>query len=172
MREPGPVAGLRTPLLLLAIVPVAPVLAYLTAVAPPWIFLAGAAGVAVLADWVRRSTEQVAEHVGPAAGGLLAVSFGSLAEIILAMFVLANGEAAVVRAQITGSIIGTGLLGLGIAIGAGHEGAVHASIRKAKALGMPRAEVEQVIALSSSTIGMPFVVAVFTWISELYDEKR
>ncbi len=133
MREPGPVAGLRTPLLLLAIVPVAPVLAYLTAVAPPWIFLAGAAGVAVLADWVRRSTEQVAEHVGPAAGGLLAVSFGSLAEIILAMFVLANGEAAVVRAQITGSIIGTGLLGLGIAIVAGGIGRERQSFRRERA---------------------------------------
>jgi Ca2+:H+ antiporter len=119
MSGPGPLGGLKTPLLLLAIVPMAPVLAYVIGVPPPWVFLAGAAGVAVLADWVRRSTEQIAEHVGPAVGGLLAVSFGSVAEIILAMFVLARGEAAVVRAQITGSIIGTGLLGLGIAVVAG-----------------------------------------------------
>ena len=126
-------ARLNTPLVLLAIVPVAPVLSYLTGVTPPWIFLAGAAGVAVLADWVRRSTEQLAEHVGPAVGGLLAISFGSLAEVILAMFVLARGEAAVVRAQITGSIIGTGLLGLGIAIVAGGIGRERQSFKRERA---------------------------------------
>ena len=70
---------LKTPLLLLALVPVAPVLAYVTGVSPPWVFLAGAAGVAVLADWVRRATEQLSERVGPAIGGLLAISFGSVA---------------------------------------------------------------------------------------------
>lgn len=133
MRELGPVARLKIPLLLVAIVPLAPVLAYLTEATPPWIFLAGAAGVAVLADWVRRSTEQLAEHVGPAVGGLLAISFGSLAEIILAMFVLANGEAAVVRAQITGSIIGTGLLGLGIAIVVGGIGRERQSFKRERA---------------------------------------
>lgn len=49
-------------------------------------------------------------------GGLLTISLGSLAELLLALFVLSRGEQAVVRAQITGSIIGTSLLGLGLAI--------------------------------------------------------
>ena len=124
---------LKVPLALLAVVPVAPVLATLTSAAPAWVFLAGAAGVAVLADWVRRATEQVAEHVGPAIGGLLAISFGSLAEIILAMSVLARGEAAVVRAQITGSILGTGLLGLGIAVLAGGIGRERQSFKRERA---------------------------------------
>ena len=124
---------LRTPMLLLAAVPVAPVLAYLTDASPPWVFLAGAVGVAVLADWVRRSTEQLAAHVGQAVGGLLAISFGSLAEIILAMFVLAHGEATVVRAQITGSIIGTGLLGLGVAIVAGGVGRERQTFKRERA---------------------------------------
>ncbi len=115
-------AKLTIPLALLAIVPVAPALGYLTDVSPSWVFLAGAAGVAVLADWVRRSTEQIAEHVGPAIGGLLTISFGSLAEVILALFVLAEGRVEVVRAQITGSIIGTSLLGLGLAIVVGGIG--------------------------------------------------
>jgi Ca2+:H+ antiporter len=119
--------------MLLAIVPIAPLLAYATGTSPPWIFLAGAAGVAVLADWVRRSTEQIAERVGPAVGGLLAISFGSLAEIILALFVLARGEAAVVRAQITGSIIGTGLLGLGIAVVVGGIGREFQSFKRERA---------------------------------------
>lgn len=43
-----------------------------------------------------------------------------MAELILALFVLASGNATVVKAQITGSIIGNGLLGLGIAILAGN----------------------------------------------------
>ena len=70
----------------------------------------------MLADSVRRATEQMAERVGPAIGGLLNVSFGSVAEIILALFVLAADEAQVVKAQLTGSIMGTSLFGLGLAM--------------------------------------------------------
>ncbi len=112
----------KVPLALLAVVPLAPVLAYLIVAPPIWVFLAGAAGVAVLADWVRRATEQLAEHVGSAVGGLLSVTFGSIAEIILAVFVLLDGKAEVIRAQLTGSIIGTSLLGLGLAIVVGSIG--------------------------------------------------
>ena len=83
---------------------------------PLWIFLSGSGAVAVLAEWIRRATDQLAKHAGPAVGGLLIVSFGSVAELLLALFVLARGETAVVQAQITGSIIGTSLLGLGLAI--------------------------------------------------------
>ena len=83
---------------------------------PVWIFLTGAAAVAVLADWVRRGTEGLAAHAGPAIGGLLNVSFGSVAELILALFVLTSGQAAVVQAQMTGSILATTLLGLGLAM--------------------------------------------------------
>ena len=111
----GPIRKLALPLGFLILVPVAPILAYLVHAAAPFVFVAGAAAIAVLADWMRRATEQVAEKVGSAIGGLLNVSFGSLAELLLAMFVLASGQAQVVRAQITGSIIGTSLLGLGIA---------------------------------------------------------
>ena len=113
---------LTIPLALLLIAPVAPALAYFGAFGPLWIFMAGAAAIGVLADWIRRSTEQIAERAGPAIGGLLNVSFGSLAELILAVFVLTGGKPDVVRAQITGSIIGTGLFGLGIAILAGCVG--------------------------------------------------
>ena len=107
---------LAVPLGALAIVPIAPVLADVFETAPIWVFLAGAVAIGILADWVRRATEQLAERVGPAVGGLLNVSFGSLAEVILAFFVLAAGKPAVVQAQITGSIIGTGLFGTGLAI--------------------------------------------------------
>ena len=113
---------LSIPIMLLAIVPIAPGLHYLTAISPLWVFLAGALAIGVLADWVRRATEHMASRVGPAIGGLFNISFGSLAELILAMFVLAAGKIEVVRAQITGSIIGTSLFGLGLAIVIGSIG--------------------------------------------------
>ena len=55
------------------------------------------------------------------------------------------------------------LIKLAIAIGAMREGAVHASVRKAKALGITGAEIEQVVALAAGTLGMPSTVAVFSW---------
>ena len=81
-------------LALLTAVPVAPALHYLLGVAPIWVFVTGILGVGVLADWIRAATEQLAKHTGPAMGGLLTVSLGSLAELLLALFVLARGEQA------------------------------------------------------------------------------
>lgn len=107
---------------LLLAVPVAPILKYVVRAPPVWIFAAGAVAIAVLADWIRRATEQAAKSLGPAIGGLMTVSFGSIAEIVLALFVLAAGNAEVVKAQITGSILGTSLLGLGLAIVVGTLG--------------------------------------------------
>ena len=101
---------------LLLCVPISLGLKYLVGAPSVWIFIAAVMAVAVLAEWIRRATEQLAERVGPAIGGLLTVSFGSIAELVLALFVLASGETAVVQAQITGSIIGTSLFGLGLAI--------------------------------------------------------
>ncbi len=105
-----------TALLPLLFVPLSAALRFLWGASPAWIFITAAAGVMVLAYHVSSATEAVAETAGPAIGGLLNVSFGSVAELVLAVFVLADGQAEVVRAQITGSIMGTGLLGLGLAI--------------------------------------------------------
>ena len=109
-------------LALLLLVPAAPLLQYVFHIAPVWVFVAGIVGVAVLADWIRAATEQLAGHTGPAIGGLLTISLGSIAELLLALFVLMQGEAEVVHAQITGSILGTSLLGLGLAIVVGGWG--------------------------------------------------
>ena len=91
-------------------------------VAPLWVFAAAAAAIIPLSGWIRRATEQVAERAGPAIGGLLNVTFGNAAEFILALFVLRSGNTGVVKATITGSIIGNSLLGLGISIVAGSWG--------------------------------------------------
>jgi Ca2+:H+ antiporter len=97
------------------VVPVAVILGYFFPTPPLLVFVVGGVAIAVLAEWMRRSTEQIAIRAGPSIGGLINVSFGSVAELILMLFVIAQGHADVVRAQITGSIIGTSLLGLGLA---------------------------------------------------------
>ena len=62
------------------------------------------------------------------------------------------------------------LIKLAIAIGAMREGAVHSSVRKALAAGIPSEEIEQVVALAASTLGMPSTVAVFTWVHDEIDK--
>jgi Ca2+:H+ antiporter len=107
---------------LLLFVPVSLVLAYAVHAPPLWVFGAAVLAIVPLAEWIRRATEHLARIVGPAVGGLLNVSFGNAAELIIALFVLAAGHQEVVKAQITGSIIGNSLLGLGLAVVAGSVG--------------------------------------------------
>lgn len=102
--------------LLLVLVPVSMVLGYVLDVGPLWVFATAILAIVPLAEWVRRGTEQMAAIAGSAIGGLLNVTFGNVAELVLAMFVLMAGHPQVVKAQITGAIIGNGLLGLGLAI--------------------------------------------------------
>jgi Ca2+:H+ antiporter len=104
---------------LLALVPASLALRYVGHVSDVVVFLAAVLAIVPLAEWIRRATEQLARIVGPSIGGLLNVSFGNAAELILALFVLAAGHADVVKGQITGSMIGNSLLGLGLAIVAG-----------------------------------------------------
>lgn len=59
------------------------------------------------------------------------------------------------------------LVKLGIAIGALREGAVHSAARKGLASGLSLEELEQVVALSASTIGLPAAVAAFTWVHDV-----
>ncbi|WP_110887976.1 calcium/proton exchanger [Deinococcus yavapaiensis] len=108
--------------LLLAFVPVSLVLEYVVRAPPLWVFVTAVIGIVPLADWMRKGTEGIAGVAGPTIGGLLNVTFGNMAELILAIFVLIAGNTAVVKAQITGSIIGNALLGLGLAVLAGSVG--------------------------------------------------
>ncbi|MEO8063579.1 MAG: calcium/proton exchanger [Pseudomonadota bacterium] len=140
-------ASRRAPFALLLIVPVAPLLGYLLNAPQIWVFLAGAVAIAVLADWIRRATEQLATRVGPTVGGLVNISFGSLAELVLALFVLVDGRPDVVRAQITGSIMGTSLLGLGIAIVVGCFGRERLTFKRERASLLATLLILAVIAL-------------------------
>jgi Ca2+:H+ antiporter len=72
--------------------------------------------VVPLAGIMGRGTEQLTRHVGPGLGGLITSSFGNAAELILAFIALREGHVDVVKASLTGSIIGNMLLVLGMAM--------------------------------------------------------
>ena len=107
---------------LLLLAPLALAFEYLLHLSPLWVFAAALLAIVPLAEWIRRATENLAAVAGPAIGGLLNVTFGNVAELTLAVFVLLAGRTDVVKAQITGSIVGNSLLGLGLAILAGSWG--------------------------------------------------
>ena len=100
--RPGYVQGMIFKLLLLFI-PVSLVLEHVLHAPPVWVFLTAVLAIVPLAEWIRKSTEQLAERLGSAIGGLLNVTFGNMAELILALFILYEGHAVVVKAQITGA---------------------------------------------------------------------
>jgi Ca2+:H+ antiporter len=122
--------GKILPLALLLVIPLSLALRYLADAPAAWVFLAGLAGIGVTADWVRRATEQLAERAGSTIGSLLNVSFGNSAELVLAFFVLARVRSEIVQAQITGSIIGTTLLFLGISALVGGIGRIRQTFNK------------------------------------------
>ena len=102
--------------LLLLLVPLSALLEYVFHASPVWVFVVGILAIIPLAEWIRRATEHLAVRAGSEIGGLVNVTFGNMAELIIALFILASGATDVVKAQITGSIIGNALLGLGLAI--------------------------------------------------------
>lgn len=86
---------------------------------PLLIFGAACLGVLPLAGLMGRATEQIAERTGPTIGGLLNATFGNAAELIIAFVALRAGLVDLVKASITGSILGNLLLILGLSLVAG-----------------------------------------------------
>jgi Ca2+:H+ antiporter len=79
-------------------------------------FLLSALAVIPLAGLMGRATEALAIRVGAGVGGLLSAALGNAAELILALAALRAGELEVVKASLTGSIIGNLLLVFGAAL--------------------------------------------------------
>src|SRR5438552_5479559 len=86
---------------------------------PKLTFLLAALGVIPLAHLMGESTEHLAEHTGPTLGGLLNATFGNAAEIIIGVIALSKGLNDIVKASLTGSILGNLLLVSGAAMLAG-----------------------------------------------------
>jgi Ca2+:H+ antiporter len=100
-------------LLLLAFFPVALALEHLAHAGALSIFVTSALAIVPLAALMGRATEQLAERLGEGAGGLLNATFGNAAELIIAIVALRAGLFGLVKASITGSIIGNVLLVFG-----------------------------------------------------------
>ena len=81
-----------------------------------FVFLVAAAAILGLAWVVGISTERLGAITGPQVGGILNATFGNVAELIIAFFALQAGLIDVVKASLTGSIIGNLLLVLGISV--------------------------------------------------------
>src|SRR5215831_13299375 len=103
---------------LLLFVPAAIVLDLLH-VSPLLIFIASALAIAPLASVLGESTGNLASQCGPAAGGILSATMGNFTEMIIAFFALRAGHITVVKASLSGSIIGNLLLVLGLSLVAG-----------------------------------------------------
>jgi Ca2+:H+ antiporter len=106
---------------LLVLAPVSWVLS-VTARDSPWLFLTAAVSLIPLAGLIGLGTEQLASRSGPAWGGFLNATFGNAAELIIALVALRNGHIALVKASITGSILGNLLLVLGLSFFVGGLG--------------------------------------------------
>jgi Ca2+:H+ antiporter len=102
---------------LLIFIPVAIALRFVPSLNyPTALFIVSCLAIIPLAGWMGKGTEHLAEHLGPAAGGLLSATFGNAAELIIALFALSKGLQDVVKASITGSILGNLLLVLGLSL--------------------------------------------------------
>jgi Ca2+:H+ antiporter len=86
---------------------------------PTAIFVTSSLAIIPLAGWMGRATEHISEKLGEGIGGLLNATFGNAAELIIALMALRAGLFDVVKASVTGSIIGNILLVLGLSLLAG-----------------------------------------------------
>ncbi len=100
--------------LLLIFVPITLVLEYAFHASGTTLFITSALAIIPLAGIMGKSTEMLAERVGAGLGGLLNATFGNAAELIIAIFALRAGLTELVKASITGSIIGNILLVFGL----------------------------------------------------------
>jgi Ca2+:H+ antiporter len=80
------------------------------------VFVVAAVAILGLAWLVGVATERIGANAGPQVGGILNATFGNIAELIIAFFALQHGLIDVVKASLTGSIIGNLLLVLGASV--------------------------------------------------------
>jgi Ca2+:H+ antiporter len=111
--------------LLLVAVPAAIILNYTLPSAPLVIFFVTALGIVPLAGALGEATGQLGTHLGDRAGGLLNATMGNATELILSFFALKAGHVEIVKASISGSIIGNVLLVLGLSALVGGLGREH-----------------------------------------------
>ncbi|MGH7503841.1 MAG: calcium/proton exchanger [Longimicrobiales bacterium] len=101
-------------LALLVFVPITLVMEFVLHTGGMPLFVTSAIAIVPLAALMGRATERLAERLGEGVGGLLNATFGNAAELIIAIVALRAGLYDLVKASITGSIIGNILLVFGL----------------------------------------------------------
>lgn len=104
---------------LLVFIPVALYLRFMSPESSTLIFVTACLSILPLAGWMGKATEHLATHTGEGVGALLNATFGNAAELIIALVALQKGLHDVVKASLTGSIIGNVLLVMGLSMVAG-----------------------------------------------------
>ncbi|BFH67834.1 MAG: calcium/proton exchanger [Paenibacillus dendritiformis] len=79
-------------------------------------FALSAVAIVFVAGFLGRSTEAVSHYAGQRLGGFLNATFGNAAELIIAIFLVREGLFDMVKASLTGAIIGNLLLVLGLSV--------------------------------------------------------
>lgn len=104
---------------LLLAVPIAAWLHHARPESPLLVFIMACVAIVPLAGLLGVATEKLAARLGEGIGGFLNATLGNAAELIIALVALKAGMLDVVKASLTGSIIGNLLLVLGAAFLAG-----------------------------------------------------
>lgn len=81
-----------------------------------WVFIFSSVAIVPLAGLIGRSTEALTVYTGPRLGGLLNATLGNAAELIITIVAIREGLLELVKASITGSILGNILLVMGMAM--------------------------------------------------------
>ncbi len=81
-----------------------------------WVFAFAALSIIPLADYIGEGTESLSERSGPRIGGLLNATLGNAAELIITFIAIREGLLELVKASITGSILGNLLFVMGLAM--------------------------------------------------------
>lgn len=141
---------------LVIFIPIAAILHY--SHAPEiWTFIASGIAIIPLAGWMGKATESLSQKLGAGIGGLLNATFGNAAEMIIAFQGLRAGLSGVVKASLTGSILGNILLVLGASVLAG--GLKHRNQKFNRTAATMSATL---MALSAIALLMP---ALFHWVT-------
>ena len=104
---------------LLPLTPIAIAMRFVAPDAHIWLFFLAGVAIIPIAGWMGKATEHLAARTGEGIGGLLNATFGNMAELIIAIMALREGLTEIVKASLTGSIIGNALLILGASMLAG-----------------------------------------------------
>lgn len=82
-------------------------------------FILAALAIVPMASYIGEATEALAGYTGPRVGALLNATLGNAAELIITVVAIRAGLLELVKASITGSILGNLLLVLGLAMAIG-----------------------------------------------------